>query len=77
MAAPGELRFIFRVTFSTIGILVGTSVLIVFGFKFRNWNAAIWGMMSGYCHVLLLFYLHIILGRGVTVLYNSNECSVF
>ena len=50
MAAPGEKKYIIRIAFSIIGILVGLSIFIVFGFNYKNWNVAVWGIMSG-CHL--------------------------
>ena len=47
MAAPGERKFVIRVTYCVIGILIGVSVFCVFAFNYHNWNAALWGLMSG------------------------------
>lgn len=36
-----------RLAYSFTGFLIGVSVLVVFGFKLHNWNAALWGLASG------------------------------
>ncbi|XP_061178636.1 heme transporter hrg1-B-like isoform X2 [Saccostrea echinata] len=47
-----------RITFAVIGLLVGVSVLFVFGVNFHNWNVALWGLLSGIAAGLSLF-IHI------------------
>ncbi|XP_062590580.1 heme transporter hrg1-A-like [Saccostrea cucullata] len=47
-----------RITFAVIGLLVGLSVLFVFGVNFHNWNVALWGLLSGIAAGLALF-IHI------------------
>lgn len=44
---PSSCLMKVRITFAVIGILVGVSVLAVFGAKYHNWNVAVWGLMSG------------------------------
>jgi hypothetical protein len=47
MASPTEFHLRLRLIFAVIGILVGVSIFIVFGAEYRNWNVALWGLMSG------------------------------
>ena len=41
-----------RLAYSFTGVLIGFSVLFVFGFRLHNWNAALWGLLSGIIHVI-------------------------
>jgi len=36
-----------RITFAVIGMVVGLSIFGSFGFYFRNWHCAVWGLVSG------------------------------
>ncbi|CAG2231351.1 MTMR9 [Mytilus edulis] len=36
-----------RLVYSFTGFIIGLSVFIVFGIKYENWNAALWGLISG------------------------------
>lgn len=55
---PSSCLMKVRITFAVIGILVGVSVLAVFGAKYHNWNVAVWGLMSGLVASVVLF-IHI------------------
>ncbi|XP_033758486.1 heme transporter hrg1-A-like [Pecten maximus] len=47
-----------RVVYASVGLLIGISVLFVFGYKYSNWDAALWGLTSGLVAGLTLL-LHI------------------
>ncbi|KAK6180874.1 hypothetical protein SNE40_008849 [Patella caerulea] len=47
MALPSECSVTSRVVFSVVGLLVGLSVFVTFGFKYDNWNTSLWGLLSG------------------------------
>ncbi|XP_069109120.1 heme transporter hrg1-B-like [Argopecten irradians] len=47
-----------RVVYASVGLFIGVSILCVFGFKYSNWDAAIWGLTSGLVAGLTLV-LHI------------------
>ncbi|KAK3104769.1 hypothetical protein FSP39_009773 [Pinctada imbricata] len=64
MERPTVLRMRLRVAYSVMGILIGLSVLLVFGLRLNNWNAALWGLMSG-CTAAITLTVHICYLRGV------------
>ena len=41
--------------FSSIGVLVGLSAGVVFAISFENYNASVWGVMSGEQFLLFVF----------------------
>ncbi|XP_076092047.1 heme transporter hrg1-A-like [Mytilus galloprovincialis] len=47
-----------RLVYSFTGFIIGLSVFIVFGIKYENWNAALWGLISGLA-ALGTFFLHL------------------
>ncbi|XP_013394203.1 heme transporter hrg1-B-like [Lingula anatina] len=56
--APSRCGMRVRISLAVIGIIVGLAVLGVFGVKFKNWSAAIWGAISGVFAAVTL-YVHI------------------
>ncbi|XP_060070086.1 heme transporter hrg1-B-like [Ylistrum balloti] len=53
-----------RIAYAVIGVFIGVSVLIVFGYKYSNWDAALWGLTSGIVAGLTLL-VHIYYCRKV------------
>lgn len=47
MGCYGNCCIVLRLTFAMIGILSGICIFIVFMFHYHNYNAAIWGFISG------------------------------
>ncbi|GAB1608334.1 heme transporter hrg1-A-like [Argonauta hians] len=64
MALVSRIVMNLRIFFSILGILFGISVVFVFGIKFRNWNTALWGLLSA-IPASLTFSLHICYLKGV------------
>ncbi|XP_046553117.1 heme transporter hrg1-B-like [Haliotis rubra] len=64
MAAPSECGIKARFSFSIIGILIGVSIFLTFGLHYKNWNVALWGLLSGVGASLALF-VHIQYTRKV------------
>lgn len=53
-----------RITFAVIGMVVGLSIFGSFGFYFRNWHCAVWGLVSGIFAALTL---------GIHIEYRQHE----
>ncbi|OWF39587.1 heme transporter hrg1-A-like [Mizuhopecten yessoensis] len=43
-----------RIIYASVGVLIGISIFIVFGFNYHNWDAATWGLTSGVVACLTL-----------------------
>lgn len=50
---PKKSRFflIFSMVYAMIGVIIGVSVFFTFGIKFKNWHAAVWGLLSGIINI--------------------------
>lgn len=44
---PNRCLLNFRLGYAIYGVISGLMVFFTFGFKFHNWHAAIWGLVSG------------------------------
>lgn len=64
MASLSRFVMNLRIFFSIVGILSGLSAVFVFGIKFNNWNAALWGLLSA-VPASLTFALHVCYIRNV------------
>lgn len=56
MASLSRFVMNLRIFFSIVGILSGLSAVFVFGIKFNNWNAALWGLLSGLSVIHFFIY---------------------
>ena len=43
-----------RIGFAVLGIIIGVSITIVFAAEYHNYNASIWGFVSGECRVAVV-----------------------
>lgn len=44
---PLTISMKFRIAFAVIGVVVGLSIALVFGFVYENIDTAVWGLLSG------------------------------
>ncbi len=45
--APSGCMMRIRIIFAVIGVLIGISIFPTFGIVYKNWDTAVWGLMSG------------------------------
>ena len=46
---------VYRLVCAGTGVSIGVSAFFVFGMKYHNWNVALWGLLSGNCHLISYF----------------------